>query len=83
MQHDSQTTGSNDHSPEIADWEKLDLSSRARNSLHFDGISSIEQIRILGLRGLLKLPTLGRKAAREVWCTVNNIILEGELATDE
>lgn len=69
---DNQTT-------EINELEQLNLSVRARNSLRFSEITTVEQIRVIGHRGLLDLPTLGRKAANEVWSAVQGIILDGEV----
>ncbi len=68
---------------EITDLERLELSVRARNSLKMDGILSVEQVRILGHRGLLKLPTLGRKAANEVWAAVQGIVIDGDITAND
>ena len=61
----------------------LNLSVRARNSLTFSEITTVEQIRVIGHRGLLDLPTLGRKAANEVWEAVQGIILDGEVIRND
>lgn len=68
---------------EITDLERLELSVRARNSLKMDGILSVEQVRILGHQGLLKLPTLGRKAANEVWAAVQGIVIAGGITAHD
>lgn len=45
----------------------LRLSARALNCLQYDGITTIQQVRMLGYAGILRMPNMGARCAKEVW----------------
>lgn len=45
----------------------LRISTRALNCLQYDEITTIQQVRSIGYAGLVRMPNMGVRCAKEVW----------------